>query len=162
MFKMKMSACVHAPVDVVWAHLSQLDRLHLWTDAVHHSFVSSSCAVGVGAERTCELGGARTLHEKVVAWEDGKTFTYESTDAPLMKLARNRWTVQADGPYTRVTSEADLQFRAGVVGWLLGFLLVPLLRVLLPNPLSKFKYWVENGHPFAGKASKLPAPALTC
>ncbi len=80
----------------------------------------------------------------------------------MMKLARNRWSVRPDGAGTLVTSEAEVEFRGGVFGWLLGWVIVPLLRLLLPNPLAKFKFWVEQGRPFEGKASKLPSPPALC
>jgi hypothetical protein len=162
MFRMITRACVDAPVDVVWDHLSRLDQIHVWTDAIHRAYISSECSTGVGAERTCELGGRRSLRERIVAWEEGISFTYESTDAPMMKLARNRWSVTPEGTQTLVTSEAEMTFRGGVFGWLLGWILVPLLRFALPNPLAKFKYWVEKGEPFSGKPSRLPVPPLSC
>jgi hypothetical protein len=162
MFRMKKSACVEAPVDVVWAHLARLDQIPLWTDAVHHASMSGECTAGVGAIRLCELRGNRRLHERIVAWEEGVSFTYESTDAPMMKLARNRWSVQAEGARTLVTTEAEIAFRGGLFGWLLGAILVPLIGLLLPNPLAKFKYWVEHGRAFPGKASQLPSPAAFC
>lgn len=163
MFRMTTSACIDAPVDVVWAHLARLDQIHVWTDAIRRVSVSPECAAGVGAVRTCELAGERTLHERIVAWQEGVSYTYESTDAPMMKLARNRWSVRAESASrTLVTSEADIEFRGGYFGRLLGFLLVPLIRVLLPNPIAKFKYWVENGRPYDGKASKLRTPPALC
>jgi hypothetical protein len=162
MFRMTASACIEAPAEVVWAHLARLDQIHVWTDVIHRSYVSSACTSGVGAERTCELAGKRALHERFVAWEEGRSFTYESTDAPMMKLARNRWTVTASGARSLVTTDAEMEFRGGWLGRLLGWVLVPLMRLVLPNPLAKFKYWVENGRPYAGRASMLPVPAATC
>lgn len=162
MFRMTSSACVEAPVDVVWRHLSALDQIHLWTDVIHRVHITSSCAIGVGAERACEIVGDRTLHERVIAWEEGTSYTYESTDAPMMALARNRWSVRPEGSRTLVTSDAEMTFRGGWLGALAGYLLVPLMRVVLPNPLAKFKFWVENGRPFEGSARRLPAPALAC
>jgi hypothetical protein len=97
-----------------------------------------------------------------VAWEEGVSFTYESSDAPMMKLARNRWSVRAEGNRTLVISEAEMEFRGGLFGRLLGWIFVPLLGVLLPNPLAKFKFWVEHGRPFQGKASSLPTPNALC
>jgi hypothetical protein len=159
---MTKTACIEAPVDVVWAHLARLDQIHLWTDAIHRVSLSGECTAGVGAVRRCELRGKRTLHERVVAWTEGVSFTYESTDAPMMKLARNCWSVRAEGERTLVMSEAEIAFRGGVLGWLLGWIFVRLIELLLPNPLAKFKYWVEHGRPFSGKASKLPSPATVC
>jgi ligand-binding SRPBCC domain-containing protein len=162
MFKMTTSACVEAPADVVWAHLARLDQISVWTDVIHRAHVSGTCSAGVGAERTCELGGGRALHERFVAWDEGRSFTYESTDAPMMKLARNKWSVTPMGARSLVTSEAEMEFRGGWLGRILGFVLVPLMTLVLPNPLAKLKFWIENGRPFEGRARALPVPSVAC
>ena len=162
MLRTTASACIEAPAHVVWEHLAQLDKLHLWIDLVHHSYISSACATGVGAERTCNLGGSRTLHERVVAWDEGRSFTYESSDAPLMRLARNTWSVTPVGEKCLVTSEAELELRGGWFANALGWMLLPLIRLLLPNPLAKLKFWVENGRPYEGRARSLPVPLAAC
>lgn len=162
MFRMTKSACVEAPASVVWAHLSRLDQIHLWIDVIHHSYMASEAACGVGAERVCELGGQRAVRERIVAWDEGCSFTYESTDAPMMTRARNTWSVRAEGDRTLVTTEAEMEFRGGWFGLVIGHILVPLLALALPNPIVKLKFWVENGRPFTGKASALPRPVATC
>lgn len=134
----------------------------LWTDLVHNAYISSACATGVGAERTCELRRGRDLHERVVAWEEGRSFTYESSDAPMMKLARNTWSVTTVGERCLVTSDAELEFRGGWLANALGWLLLPVMKRLLPNPFSKLKYWVENGRPYEGRTASLPAPLAVC
>ncbi|MEK7863590.1 MAG: SRPBCC family protein [Chloroflexota bacterium] len=162
MFRMTTSACIEAPADVVWAHLARLEPVHVWTDVIHRSYMSSACTSGVRAERTGELRGSRSLHERVVAWDEGRSFTYESTDAPMMKLARNRWSVTPAGARSLVTSAAEMEFRGGWLGRLAGWFLIPVMRLVLPNPLAKFKFWVETGRPYVGRASSLPLPAPAC
>lgn len=162
MHRMSISACVEAPAEVVWAHLSRLDQIHVWTDLIHDSHMTGACRSGVGAQRTCELGHGRRNHERVIAWHEGHSFTYESTDAPMMRLARNTWSVTPMGGRSLVRSDAEMEFRGGLLGRILGWVLVPVLARLLPNPLTKFKFWVENGRPFEGKASMLPAPPALC
>ncbi len=162
MFRITNTACVEAPAHVVWAHLARLDAVHLWTDVIHRSYMADDLVCGVGAERVCELAGRRTLHERVIVWEEGRSFTYISTDAPWMKLARNRWSVDAVGARALATSEAELELRGGWFGEMLGHLLMPLLRLFLPNPLARFKYWVEEGRPYAGSARSLPVPPVAC
>jgi hypothetical protein len=39
---------------------------------------------------------------------------------------------------------------------------IALRRRMAPNALAGFKYLVENGHPYAGKASELPRVPATC
>ncbi|GDX82830.1 hypothetical protein LBMAG42_46410 [Deltaproteobacteria bacterium] len=39
-----------------------------------------------------------------MAWDEGRSFTRESADAPMMKLARNTWSVTPMGHRSLVTS----------------------------------------------------------
>ena len=66
------------------------------------------------------------------------------------------------GDRALVTSDAEMEFRGGWLGRILGWVLVPLMKLVLPNPLAKFKYWVENGQPYGGRASSLPVPQAIC
>jgi hypothetical protein len=116
---------------------------------------------GVGAERTCGLVGNATIRERWLAWDEGRSFTYEGIGVPLMKRAVNQWTVLPQGDKTLLTSRAELEIKGGVFGRLLEPVLTPILRRMAPNALAGFKYLVEHGHPYVGKASELPlAPAL--
>ncbi len=117
---------------------------------------------GVGAERTCELAGNRIIREQWVAWDEGRSFTYEGFGIPLMKHARNRWSVIPHGNISLLTSEAELVIKGGFVGRILEPLLRPLMQRMAPNALAGFKYLVEQGHPYPGKAAELPRPAATC
>jgi hypothetical protein len=115
----------------------------------------------VGAERTCDLVGGRTITERWMAWEEGQSFAYEGVGLPLVKRAVNRWTVRPQGEKTLLISEAEVELKGGVVGRLLEPVLGPLMRRLGPRALAAFAYLVEQGRPYAGKASALPkAPAL--
>ena len=117
---------------------------------------------GVGAERTCELVGNYIIKEHWVAWDEGRSFQYEGVGIPLMKRAVNRWSVVAQGERTLLTSEAELEIKGGVFGRMLEPLLEPLMRRMAPNALAGFKYLVEHGHPYDGKASELPRAPATC
>lgn len=80
----------------------------------------------------------------------------------MMREARNTWSVAPMGDRTLVRTDAEIVFRGGWLGQALGCLLVPLLGLVLPNPLARFKSWVENGRPFEGRARALPTPAALC
>jgi hypothetical protein len=96
-----------------------------------------------------------------VAWDEGRSFTYEGFGIPLMKRAVNRWSVLPQGEKSLLTSEAELEIKGGVLGRMLEPILGTLMRRMVPNPLAGFKYLVEQGHPYDGVASELPkAPAI--
>jgi carbon monoxide dehydrogenase subunit G len=159
MLKMTDSACIDAPAAAVWAVLSDLESIHVWVESIRHSHCPAQRR-GVGAMRVCELKQA-TIHETIVEWDEGRSFKYRGEGAPMMKSATNRWSVEARGDQTLVTSTAEVVFKGGF----LGSLLEPLVRTLAgrlgAQSLAALKYLVEHGHPYAGRARELgPAPAL--
>ena len=161
MLRLFASVCIEAPADIVWAQLAKLEDIQLWSEPVVQARCEGPITRGVGAERTCELVGHRTIHERWVAWEEGRSFTYEGFGIPLMKRAANRWSVRPHGDKSLLTSEAELEIKGGVVGRVLEPMLGPLMRRMAPHALAAFKYLVEHGQPYDGKASELPqAPAL--
>jgi hypothetical protein len=156
------SACIEAPAATVWAHLARLEDIQLWSAQVVRARCEGPVSRGVGAERTCDLVGNLTITERWIAWDEGRSFTYEGSGIGLMKRAVNRWSVISQGERTLLTSEAEVAFVGGVFSPVLAFVLAPLLRRMAPNALASFKYLVEHGTPYSGKASALPRPAPTC
>ena len=154
------SVCIEAPATTVWAQLATLEDIQLWSAAVVRARCDGAVTRGVGAERTCDLVSSQTIHERWVAWDEGRSFTYEGSGLPFMQPARNRWSVIAQGERALLVSEAELDLKGGVVGRLLEPLVAPLLRRMAPGALASFKYLVEQGQPYAGSAADLaPAPA---
>jgi len=160
--KLFASVCIEAPAPTVWAQLAKLEDIQLWSEAVLQARCEGAISQGVGAERTCELAGNRIIKERWVAWEEGRSFTYEGFGIPLMKRAVNRWSVMAHGEQSLLMSEAELEIKGGMFAKFLEPILGPLMRRMAPNALAGFKYLVEHGHPYDGKASELPRAPATC
>ena len=162
MIRLIASVCIEAPADIVWARLARLEDIQLWAEPVVHARCDGAVTQGVGAERTCKLAAHRTIHERWVAWDEGRSFTYEGLGIPLMKRAINHWSVLPQGDKSLLTSEAELELKGGVLGRILEPLLGPLMQRMAPHALAGFKYLAEHGHPYAGKASDLPKVAAIC
>lgn len=154
--KLNNSVCIQASTDVVWIALSDIESVNLWAEPALEASCSGDIKRGVGAERTCKLRGNLTITEKWIHWDEGKSFTYIGYGMPLIKLAKNRWSIKNDNGKTLLTSDAEIEFKGGVLGKLLELVAGPSIRRMGPRALAAFKYWVENGRPFEGKHSSLP------
>jgi hypothetical protein len=155
------SVCIEAPAPEVWATLARLEDISFWSDAI----VDARCdgvSHGVGAERTCDLRHGITVRERWVAWDEGRSFTYEGSGIPLVARARNEWTVLPEGDRTLLRSNAEVVLKGGVFGRLLEPLVAFQSRRMGPRSLAAFKYLVENGKPPAGEHSKLPTGPVAC
>ena len=162
MIKLFASVCIEAPAAIVWARLAKLEDIQLWSETVVHARCEGTLSHGLGAERTCEVVGNYTIKERWVAWDEGRSFTYEGFGIPLMKRAVNRWSVIPHGEQSLLTSEAELEVKGRIFGRILELILAPLMRSMAPNALAGFKYFAEHGHPYNGKASELPKAPATC
>ncbi len=162
MIKLSASVCIEAPAEIVWARLAKLEDIQLWSSSVLQARCEGALSQGVGAERTCDLAGNITIKEHWVAWDEGRSFKYEGSGIPLMKRATNLWSVLPQGEKSLLTSEAELEIKWGTLGRILELLMAPLMQRMAPRALTPFKYLVENGHPYKGKASQLPRAQAIC
>jgi polyketide cyclase/dehydrase/lipid transport protein len=162
MIKLFASVCIEAPAEVVWAQLAKLEDIQLWSEAVVRARCEGTISEGVGAERTCELVGNRIIQERWMAWDEGRSFQYEGFGIPMMRRASNRWSVVSQGARSLLTSEAELELKGGLFGRLLEPIPGPLMQRMAPGALASFKYLVEQGHPYNGKASALPKAPARC
>lgn len=157
---MTSTICIDAPVAEVWRILSDLPAIHQWVTAIERSYCPTQSR-GVGAMRVCELRQA-TIHETILTWDEGRSFTYQGVGAPMMKRATNRWSVAAHGDrQTLVTSYAEVTLKGGLFGALLSPLVRLMSRRLGARSLASLKYLIEHGTPYAGEPSRLVlGPAL--
>ena len=156
MLMMKASVCIEATVNQSWAVLSDLENIVYWAEPVLSTRCTGATKHGMGAERVCKLKGNIEIVEKWTAWEEGKSFIYQGYGLPLIRSAKNRWSIEAVDDRTLLTSESTIELKGG---WL-GQLLEPLMKIMslrmAADSLAAFKYLVENGQPFTGKFSSLP------
>lgn len=162
MIKLVTTICIDAPVASVWARLAKLEDIQLWSASVLRARCEGTLSHGVGAERTCDLAGNLTIRERWLAWEEGTSFQYEGYGLPWVKRATNRWSVQAVGKQTLLTSEATIEMKGGIWGRLLEPVMGLMARRMAPSEFAGFKYLVEHGQPYSGKYSELPRPAVAC
>lgn len=160
--RLSESVCIEAPAREVWARLAQLEDIQLWSEAVVAAHCEGELSRGVGAERTCDLVGGFTIKERWLAWEDGRSFSYEGIGIPLVRRARNEWTVEPEGERTLLTSRAEVVLKGGVVGRLLEPIVAYQFKRIGPRALAAFKYLVEHGEPPQVKHSLLPKIPVAC
>jgi hypothetical protein len=161
MIALRMSACIDAPTDRVWDRLARLEDIRLWSEAIVDSRCVDGRDHGIGAERTCRLNGGVVVRERWLAWEEGRSFTYEGVGVPLVSLARNTWTVEPEGGRTLLTSEAEVLLKGGRLGSLLEPLVSYQIRRMGQGSLAAFKYLVEHGEPPRLRHARLaPAPTV--
>jgi hypothetical protein len=162
MIGLASSVCIEAPVDLVWERLANLEEITLWSEAVLDAKCDGPRTRGVGAERTCDLRGGVTIRERWLLWDEGRSFTYEGLGIPLVRQAKNTWSVHAEGEQTLVTSRAEVVLRGGRLTRILEPALAYQLNRVGRRTLAAFKYLVEHGEPPSVKHSKLGRVAPAC
>jgi hypothetical protein len=142
--------------------LARIEDIKLWSETIRDSRCEGPVTRGIGVERTCDLVGGVTIKERWLAWEEGRSFTYEGEGLPLVAKARNQWTVQSAGDRALLTSQADVVLKAGLLGRLLDPFMRLQARRMADRTLAAFKYLVEHGEPPRVRHVKLLPIPTTC
>ncbi|MFO0597786.1 MAG: SRPBCC family protein [Myxococcaceae bacterium] len=156
MIRLTATTCIDASPARVWAVLATLEDISLWVPAIKHAHCPHARR-GEGALRICELERF-TVHETITAWDEGRSFTYEGVGAPMMKRARNTWSIEAHGTMTLVTSVAEVELKGGLFGRVLQPLVASVAQRAGARSLASLKHLVEHGKAFAGPGQLAPAP----
>ena len=162
MINLNASVCIEAPATEVWAGLARLEDIKAWSEAVLDARCEGPTSRGVGAERTCDLRSGIQISERWLAWDEGRSFTYERIGIPLVAHARNEWTLHPEGDKTLLTTKAEVILKGGVFGRLLEPIAASQFKRMGPRTLAAFKFLIEHGEPPQGKHSRLPKIPAAC
>lgn len=162
MLKMKASACINASVESTWNTLADVENIYLWSEPVVSSECRGTQKTGIGTERICRIGKNVVITERWVSWKEGQSYTYEGYNLPLVKSAKNTWSVKPENGKTLLTTESEVILKGGMFGKLLEPLMLFVSNRMSSNSLSAFKYLVENGKPYEDKHSSLPRVTGFC
>jgi hypothetical protein len=162
MLKMKGSACIDASPETTWTFLTDLENISSWSETVLSSECKGERKKGIGAERTCRISKNTVITERWVYWKEGESYTYEGFDLPLVKSAKNTWSVKAENGKTLLKTESEVVLKGGIFGRILEPLMLLISKKMGSDALSAFKYLVENGQPYEGKHSSLPRVSAVC
>jgi uncharacterized protein YndB with AHSA1/START domain len=97
------SRTIQASPQAVWDVLADFGWISRWAGNVDHSCLLTGGGPGVGMTRRIQTGRT-TVVERIVTWLPPTTLAYELEGLPpVVRSARNRWDLTADGTATRVT-----------------------------------------------------------
>lgn len=137
---------IDAPVDAVWEALSDIGSIYEWNPGVIQSHATSDTTEGLGATRTCDLGGDNFLDEEVVAWKPGEQLTMRivGTNLPF-ETADVRFYLRPEGDQTVVTVSPDYKLKFGPMGSLMDrFYVRGTYQKGMDNLLQGLKEHVEE------------------
>jgi hypothetical protein len=162
MLKIIVTACIDKSSEDVWKYLSDLENISLWSEPVLSAECTGEFKRGIGAERICQLSNNIIIFERWNSWDEGKSFSYEGYNLPLVKSANNTWSLTSENGKTLLKSESELVIKGGFLGRLFEPIMKYIAVKMGNNSLAAFKYLVEKNEPFQGKHSKLPRIESLC
>jgi len=164
MITIETRLCVDVPREQAWHQLARIEDVDQWAESITVSYCDAPVTRGYGAERVCKLKNNKAVREKFTRWEEGRGYSYElvSSDLPLVKNAKNDWSLKGYGDKTLIISLATLELKGGVMGRLFEPLFALIVKRQMPNVAASLKYFIEKGHGYAGSPSKLPRALGLC
>lgn len=112
---------VNAPARLAWDAMADLGNIHQFNPHLAGSHVlDEDASCGVGTERVCDLKRGGALHERVIDWRAGESYTVE-VQMPGMPVTDMRTTMAVrpvDAARCEVSMRSEYRPRFGPAGWL--------------------------------------------
>lgn len=162
MIKLLLTACINEPKDKVWRVLSEIEHVDLWVEPIISASCKSELSKGIGTIRVCNLKGNITIREEWIEWQEGRSFTYLGYNIPMIKSAKNTWSVKSVNGKTLVTTYSEVELKGGVSGKLLEPLMKIISKRMGADSLAALKYLLETGRSYEGNFSSLPRVPIMC
>lgn len=141
---------VDASPEEAWALLSDYGNVHAYAPVVTASgLLGDSPESGLHCDRSCSLdfqGRQVEIKERVFAWDEGSSFTYDVYEAqnfPLKKMHVTFGVRQDALGRTVVYNIIDYRLKPGIMT---GFMRRTMRRSAVTSVLS-FKHYLETGEP---------------
>ena len=151
----------NASKEKVWEILADWGAVSNWAPTISESHSTTEATRGVGAERACEHEKMGHIEERIVAWDEGSSLSYEVTKGlPFpMKSLNNTWSVSDAGDGAVVTLTMDFRMGMGPLGALPALMARPMMRKEMRLSLAGLKQYTETGEVVA-TPKNVTAPAL--
>lgn len=123
--KLNHSIVVDAPIEVVYATLSQIDNVAQWVEAVEKAACVSEKKQGLGAVRECRLTDGSVVREQVTKVVENRLIEMEmiAHDLPVRYF---KWQISMNEKGEQILIEQHTQYKVkfGLVGTLMNHLMV--------------------------------------
>ena len=152
---------IDASKEKTWEVLADFGAVANWAPTILQSHSTTEANGGVGAERTCEHEKMGWLVERITAWDEGSSLSYDVVEGlPFpMKSLNNVWSVRADGVGAVVTVTMDFRMGLGPLGALPTLMARVMMRKEMAVSLAGLKQYTETGQVVA-VPKDVVAPAL--
>ncbi len=87
------SRVIPSPARTVWSVIDDFPNIADWTTGVLQSVGTTiDQSTGIGAERTCDLGGTKRLYERISAYIPGESMTVQIVRAEGLPIRESKAT----------------------------------------------------------------------
>ena len=138
---------IDAPKEKVWEVLADFSGVANWAPTIKESTSTTEANGGVNAERSCDHEKMGTIHERIVAWDEGNSLSYDVIKGlPFpMKSLNNIWAVSSLGEGALVTLTMEFQMKMGLLGFMPALMARVPMRKEMKVSLAGLKQYVETG-----------------
>lgn len=145
--KLIRQVAIDAPKEKVWEVLADFSGVANWAPTIIESASTTEANGGVNAERSCNHEKMGTIYERIVAWDEGNSLSYDVIKGlPFpMKSLNNIWAVTSLGEGALVTLTMEFQMKMGPLGFMPALMARAPMRKEMKVSLAGLKQYVETG-----------------
>jgi uncharacterized membrane protein len=146
-YSIQLQHTINAPLNDVWAILSDFNNVYTWAPAVTHSGELNDKNNQVGAGRYCTIKGFGSIEETITQWQEKNSFTYTVSDLGPLTGATSSWLLQSkSSTTTTVNIQLNYRLKFSFFGKLLHKLMMrKKLENGIKDTLNALKKRIESG-----------------
>ena len=154
MAKFSGSMIVKVTHNKAWRILSDFGGIHKFHPTVETSPIIHGDETGLGATRRCHFTDGSSVVERVIAWEEGRSYEVELSEFSMpFKSATARLSVAPSGLEKSVlTMEINAVVKYGPLGWLMANLMMrPMMKSMFKKTFRGLESHANTDQVINGK-----------
>lgn len=120
---LEVEKTIHQPLEVVWSTVAGgFGKVSEYNPAIKFSRLESDSSSGIGMVRHCDFQKSGYIKERIIAWEEGKSFRLQFTESSVpIAILESQFDFEEHDGKTIITQKFWYRMKAPM-GWMSGLM----------------------------------------
>ena len=155
MVKITKEVEINATKAKVWSVLADIGAVEKYNPVVTKSYSTSENKQGLGASRHCDLLPMGSVEEKIVEWDEGKSYKIEIFEGKAIPFkGTGSFELTENGKSTNVKMTFEPDMGNGLFGKIMGFMMKEKMNKMITGVVIGLKHHLETDELVSAKTYK--------
>ncbi|NOR70748.1 MAG: hypothetical protein GQ532_13815 [Methylomarinum sp.] len=158
MHSVQVTREMNSDTKTIWKFLDDFGSVYKYNPGIEKSKILGSQKTGLGAKRQCYFYDGSSLKEKIIQYEEGRSYAFDLYDFPMpLKTATSHFELTPiNSNKSKISITLKFVPKFGPIGWLMGKLLMrPMLTKALKGLTKGLDDHIRTGQVVGSKGELL-------